>query len=60
MLSWPHASRTIDGLSKQYAALLRQQPLDLAGIRNVMFGEVDIYVALLGQGIENDMGSAGE
>jgi TetR/AcrR family transcriptional regulator len=55
LISW-----TFDGLGKQYATLLRQQPLDLASVRNIMFGEVDTYVALLRHGIENDMGSAGK
>lgn len=49
LLTW-----TFDGLSKQYAALLREKPLDLAGIQNVMFGEVDIYITLLRHGIETD------
>lgn len=52
LLSW-----TFDGLGKQYSKLLRQQPLDLASVRSVMFAEVDTYVALLRHGIENDMGS---
>ena len=52
LLSW-----TFDGLGKQYTTLLRQQPLDLASVRSIMFGEVDTYVALLRHGIENDMGS---
>jgi TetR/AcrR family transcriptional regulator len=49
LLSW-----TFDGLGKQYTTLLRQQPLDLASLRSVMFGEVDTYVALLRHGIETD------
>lgn len=49
LLSW-----TFDGLGKQYATLLRQQPLDLGSMRNVMVGEVDTYVALLRHGIEAD------
>jgi AcrR family transcriptional regulator len=49
LLSW-----TFDGLGKQYTTLLRQQPLDLASVRSVMFGEVDTYVALLRHGIETD------
>jgi len=49
LLSW-----TFDGLGKQYTTLLRQQPLDLGSVRNVMFGEVDTYVALLRHGIETD------
>jgi TetR/AcrR family transcriptional regulator len=55
LLSW-----TFDGLGKQYTTLLRQQPLELARLRSVMFREVDTYVALLRHGIENDMGSAGK
>lgn len=49
LLSW-----TFDGLGKQYTTLLRQQPLDLASVRNVMDSEVDTYVALLRHGIEAD------
>jgi TetR/AcrR family transcriptional regulator len=49
LLSW-----TLDELGKQYMTLLRQQPLDLASVRSVMFGEVDTYVALLRHGIETD------
>jgi len=49
LLSW-----TFDGLGKQYTTLLRQQPLDLESVRNVMVGEVDTYVALLRHGIEAD------
>ena len=52
LLSW-----TFDGLGKQYTTLLRQQPLELARVRSVMFREVDTYVALLRHGIENDLGS---
>jgi len=47
LLSW-----TFDGLGRQYATLLRQQPLDLESVRNVMVGEVDTYVAMLRHGIE--------
>jgi TetR/AcrR family transcriptional regulator len=49
LLSW-----TFDGLGKQYTTILRQQPLDLASVRSVMFAEVDTYVALLRHGIETD------
>jgi len=49
LLSW-----TFDGLGKQYATILQQQPLDLASVRSVMFAEVDTYVALLRHGIETD------
>jgi TetR/AcrR family transcriptional regulator len=49
LLSW-----TFDGLGKQYTTVLRQQPLDLASVRDVMFGEIDTYVALLRHGIETD------
>jgi AcrR family transcriptional regulator len=49
LLSW-----TFDGLEKQYATILKQQPLDLASVRSVMFAEVDTYVTLLRHGIETD------
>jgi AcrR family transcriptional regulator len=49
LLSW-----TFDGLGKQYVTILQQQPLDLASVRSVIFGEVDTYVALLRHGIETD------
>ncbi|HEY5001483.1 MAG TPA: hypothetical protein VII15_06565, partial [Candidatus Cryosericum sp.] len=49
LLSW-----TFDGLGNQYVTILQQQPLDLASVRSVIFGEVDTYVALLRHGIEPD------
>ena len=49
LLSW-----TFDGLGKQYTTFLRRQPLDLASVQNVIFSEVDTYVALLRHGIETD------
>ena len=49
LLSW-----TFDGLGKQYATILKQQPLDLANVQSLIFAEVDTYVALLRHGIETD------
>jgi len=49
VLSW-----TFDGLGKQYATILKQQPLDLANVQSLIFAEIDTYVALLRHGIETD------
>jgi len=49
LLSW-----TFDGLGKQYATILKQQPLDLANVQSLIFAEIDTYVALLRHGIETD------
>ena len=49
LLSW-----TFDGLGKQYATILKQRPLDLAGVQSIIFAEVTTYVALLRHGIEAD------
>jgi len=50
LLSW-----TFDGLGKQYVTILQQQPLDLASVRSVIFGEVDTYVALLRHGMKQTL-----
>lgn len=47
LLSW-----TFDGLGRQYATLLREQPLDLPRVQAVMFGEMDTCIELLRHGIE--------
>jgi hypothetical protein len=49
LLSW-----TFDGLGKQYVTILKQRPLDLAGVQSLKFAEVDTYVALLRHGIGAD------
>jgi TetR/AcrR family transcriptional regulator len=46
-------SSTFDGLGSQYAALLRQKPLELESVRRVMFEEVETYVGLLRHGVES-------
>ena len=51
LLSW-----TFDGLGKQYAGLLKQRPLDLDRIRDLITADMDTYVALLRNGIETGQG----
>lgn len=47
LLSW-----TFDGLGRQYAGLLRQRPLDLDRIRELITADMNTYAALLRYGIE--------